>query len=84
LSKVSIINNIFSHLNNKKPFRFSKNGVPTNIFTKVNAAPEIKSDFAFKNDESSTFKNSIKIKMKKGKGKAKAEENQNFIEEEQK
>ena len=84
MSKVSIIDNIFSHLNNKKPFRLSKNGIPTNIFTKANVAPEIKSDFTLKNDESSTFKNSIKIKMKKGKGKAKAEENQNFIEEEQK
>lgn len=84
MSKVSILNNIFSHLNNKKPFRLSKNGIPTNIFTKANAVPEIKNDFALKNDESCAFKNSIKIKMKRGKSKAKTEENQNLIEEEQK
>lgn len=71
-------------MNNKKPFRLSKNGIPTNIFAKVNADPQIQNDLALKNDESSAFKNSIKIKMKRGKGKTKAEENQNFIGEEQK
>ena len=35
MSKVSVLNIIFSYLPNKKPFRISKKGVPTNIFRKI-------------------------------------------------
>ena len=35
MPKVRLSYLIFSNLINKKPFRVSKNGVPTNIFKKV-------------------------------------------------
>lgn len=73
MSKVSQINNIFSHLNNIKPFRLSKNGIPTNIFTKVGEEQEIRTDIEISNSGMFNHNNSIKIKIKKGK-KAKKEE----------
>ena len=35
MSKVSVLNIIFSYLPNKKPFRITKKGVPTDIFQKI-------------------------------------------------
>ena len=35
MSKVSILNIIFSYLPNKKPLRITKKGVPTDIFQKI-------------------------------------------------
>ena len=35
MPKVSVLNIIFSYLPNKKPFRISKKGLPTNIFQKI-------------------------------------------------
>lgn len=84
MSKVSQINNIFSHLNNKKPFRLSKNGIPTNIFTKVGEEQDIRTDIEINNSGMFNHNNSIKIKIKKGKKGEERRDNPNSINEESK
>ena len=37
MPKVRFNNNFFSHLINKKPFRLKKNGMPNNLFKKIDS-----------------------------------------------
>ena len=81
MSKVSAFNIIFSYLANKKPFRISKKGIPTNIFKKVedkrNNQMEVKIESNDVNDE----QKSMRINLKRGKGSKKKESNFNMQDE---
>lgn len=78
MSKVSAFNIIFSYLANKKPFRISKKGIPTNIFKKVedkrNNQMEVKIESNDVNDE----QKSMRINLKRGKGSKKKDSNINM------
>lgn len=84
MSKVSAFNIIFSYLANKKPFRISKKGIPTNIFKKVedkrNNQMEVKIESNDVNDE----QKSMRINLKRGKGSKKKESNFNMQDEDPK
>ena len=75
MPRVSIINIIFSYLTNKKPFRISKNGQPTNIFKKISDEKDSHIDERIEFEDGEDAKNVNKINVKRSKTSKKKSKN---------
>ena len=81
MSEVRLYFNIFSYLNNKKPFRLTKNGIPNNMFKKVRKNGEEEAlNINEKNNNSERF-NTIKISLINAKKSYDKDGDDNIIEE---
>jgi len=67
MSKVSVLNIIFSYLPNKKPFRITKKGVPTDIFQKIEDKVNNHDNDKIDINEIPGNKKGVKIALKRGK-----------------
>ena len=67
MPKVSVLNIIFSYLPNKKPFRITKKGVPTDIFQKIEDKVNNHDNDKIDINEISGNKKVVKIELKRGK-----------------
>lgn len=71
-------------MNNKKPFRLSKNGNPTNLFKRIDSGEEPKNEMHGINVGNRRPKNIIRINLNKGNDFIGMRENLNQMEEDQK
>ena len=84
MSKVSVLNIIFSYLPNKKPFRITKKGVPTDIFQKIEDKVNNHDNDKIDINEIPGNKKGVKIDLKRGKSTKKNDLSLNIDEEEAK
>lgn len=84
MPKVSVLNIIFSYLPNKKPFRITKKGVPTDIFQKVEDKVNNHDNDKIDINEIPGNKKGVKIDLKRGKSAKKKDFSLNIDEEEAK
>ena len=84
MSKVSVLNIIFSYLPNKKPFRITKKGVPTDIFQKIEDKVNNHDNDKIDINEIPGNKKGVKIALKRGKSAKKKDFSLNIDEEEAK
>ena len=84
MSKVSVLNIIFSYLPNKKPFRITKKGVPTDIFQKIEDKVNNHDNDKIDINEIPGNKKGVKIDLKRGKSTKKKDFSLNINEEEAK
>ena len=84
MSKVSVLNIIFSYLPNKKPFRITKKGVPTDIFQKIEDIVNNHDNDKIDINEIPGNKKGVKIDLKRGKSTKKKDFSLNIDEEEAK
>ena len=84
MSKVSVLNIIFSYLPNKKPFRITKKGVPTDIFQKIEDIVNNHDNDKIDINEIPGNKKGVKIALKRGKSAKKKDFSLNIDEEEAK
>ena len=84
MSKVSVLNIIFSYLPNKKPFRITKKGVPTDIFQKIEDIVNNHDNDKIDINEIPGNKKGVKIDLKRGKSTKKKDFSLNIDEEEEK
>lgn len=84
MPKVSSLNLILSYLTNKKPFRVSKNGFPTNIFKKIENQIDNHNEAQMKINDRSRNQNVIRINLQRGANIKKNDSNANMIDKDQK
>ena len=84
MSKVSVLNIIFSYLPNKKPFRITKKGVPIDIFQKIEDIVNNHDNDKIDINEIPGNKKGVKIDLKRGKSTKKKDFSLNIDEEEAK
>lgn len=84
MPKVSVLNIIFSYLPNKKPFRISKKGVPTNIFRKIDDKMNNHDNDKMDINEIPGNKKGVKIELKRGKSAKKKDLSLSIDEDEAK
>ncbi len=84
MPKVRLSYLIFSNLINKKPFRVSKNGVPTNIFKKVPNEQGFSANQSYQNNIGGNNSNLIRMNFSSNKERRVGKEDAEIIEEDEK